>query len=49
MIKSIVHKPTRMDKLTKIERSLYFLTANIPLIKATMLAENTIGTVTSHQ
>ncbi len=41
--------PMMMDKKTKTERSLYFLTANIPVIKATMLAGNATATVTSHQ
>jgi hypothetical protein len=39
----------RMDRKTKTERSLYFLTANIPVIKAMMLAVNATATVTFHQ
>ena len=38
-----------MERLTKIERSLYLLTANNPVIKAMMLAGNETATVTSHQ
>ena len=49
MRKSITHKPMRMDRKTKTERSLFFLTAIIPAIKAIMPAGNTIPTVTSHQ
>jgi len=38
-----------MERITKIERSLYLLTANNPVIKAMMLAGNETATVTSHQ
>ena len=49
MIKSIVPKPMRMDKITETECSLFFLTANIPVIKAMILAGKATATVTSHQ
>ena len=38
-----------MDRKTKTERSLYFLIANIPVIKAMMLAGNATATDISHQ
>ena len=49
MMKSTTHKPMKMDRETKTERSSCFLTANIPVIKAMMLAGNATPTVTSHQ
>ena len=49
MIKSKVHKPMMMERVTKIECSLFFLTAIIPVIKAMMLAGNATATATSHQ
>jgi len=39
----------RTDRLTEIERSLYFLIATIPVIKAIILTGNITATVTSHQ
>jgi len=45
----MVHKPMMMDRITKIERSLFFVTAIIPVKKAMMLAGNETATVTSHQ
>ena len=45
----MVHKPVRMDRETKIERSSYFLTAIIPVIRAMMLVGKVIPTVISHQ
>jgi len=49
MIKSITHKPIRMDRKTKTERSLFFLTALIPVKKAVISTSNATGTVKSHQ
>ncbi len=45
----MVQKPRTIEKITKIERSLYFLTAIIPVIKAVMLAGKVTATATSHQ
>ena len=44
-----MHKPKKMDKETKAERSLYFLTAIIPVIRAIMLVGKAVPTVISHQ
>ena len=43
-----MHRPKKMDKETKTERSLYLLTAIIPVIRAIMLAGKAIPTVISH-
>ena len=39
----------RIDRKTRKDRSLFFITAFIPMKKAIMLAENEKNTVTSHQ
>lgn len=49
MIKRITPIPTSMDRKTRTERSLFFVTALIPVKKAIILARNATGTVTSHQ
>ncbi len=49
MIKRITHKPVKMDRKTKTERSLFFLAALIPVKKAIISMRNAMGTVTSHQ
>lgn len=45
----MVSKPIMTEAYTRTEDSLFFRMAIIPKMKAEMLAENTSGTVTSHQ
>lgn len=45
----MVQKPMMIERITKIECSLYFLIAIIPVIKAMILAGKITATATSHQ
>jgi len=44
-----MHTPRNIEIQTKTERSLFFITAIMPVIKATMLVGNKTATATSHQ
>lgn len=48
-MKRTVHMPINTERYTTAERSLSFITAMMPVIKAMMLAGKETATVTSHQ